>query len=80
MCPVIVGTESMQVTCSYKGEERKNCTGAVEGTVARFRCVNFYENVGSDRELVHVCVNGSWDQSPPVCVPSGQYYPFTIFI
>ncbi|XP_063918421.1 uncharacterized protein LOC135133832 [Zophobas morio] len=70
MCPVIVGTESMQVTCSYKGEERKNCTGAVEGTVARFRCVNFYENVGSDRELVHVCVNGSWDQSPPVCVPS----------
>ena len=67
LCPSIVSTPRMRVTCTYKGKERENCTEAVEGTRARFQCANFYVQLKS--KPVHVCTNGMWDQPNPQCVP-----------
>ncbi|XP_063918420.1 uncharacterized protein LOC135133831, partial [Zophobas morio] len=76
LCPSIVSTPRMRVTCTYKGKERENCTEAVEGTRARFQCANFYD-VQLKSKRVHVCTNGMWDQPNPQCVPVCGQKPTT---
>ncbi|XP_063918251.1 modular serine protease-like isoform X2 [Zophobas morio] len=69
VCPAIVSTPIMQVKCTYKSKERENCTGAVEGTLAKFRCADFYEDVQLKSRPPQICVNGEWSQQNPQCVP-----------
>jgi hypothetical protein len=60
----------MRVTCIYnKHEETENCTEAVEGTLVRFDCAPFYEDLGLSRHPIHICRDGSWDQRRPECTP-----------
>jgi hypothetical protein len=70
LCPSIQSTSTMRVTCIYnKHEETENCTEAVEGTLVRFDCAPFYEDLGLSRHPIHICRDGSWDQRRPECTP-----------
>jgi hypothetical protein len=68
-CPSIYSTSVMTVTCTYNNKRTENCTNAVDGTVAKFRCAPYYEDGGLDRHPAHVCFNGKWSHSIPECVP-----------
>ena len=69
VCPPILSTPIMQVTCSYKGKEIENCTRAVEGTTAKFQCGDLYEDVQLKTRSVNICTGGVWSQPNPQCVP-----------
>ncbi|RZC34678.1 prolow-density lipoprotein receptor-related protein 1-like, partial [Asbolus verrucosus] len=68
-CPVIHSTPTMKVTCTYKNKVTDNCTDAIDGTLAKFHCATFYEDLGLQNMPVHLCHDGSWNQRRPECVP-----------
>ena len=69
LCPSIVSTPRMRVTCTYKGKERENCTEAVDGTSAKIQCADFYEDLQLENKPDHICFDGTWSQPHPQCVP-----------
>ncbi|XP_063919441.1 uncharacterized protein LOC135134643 isoform X2 [Zophobas morio] len=68
-CPPRVSTPTMHVTCVYREKEIENCTEPVEGTIAKFRCAPFYEDLQLKKRPVHICNDGTWDQPLPECEP-----------
>ncbi|XP_064212353.1 modular serine protease isoform X2 [Tribolium castaneum] len=70
LCSPLSSTKVMTVTCTYpnnKGEG--NCTNAIDGTLARFKCEPLYEDPNLQRIPGRVCRDGTWDNSSPECVP-----------
>ncbi|KAJ3653969.1 hypothetical protein Zmor_013188 [Zophobas morio] len=68
-CPPINSTLAMTVTCTYNDKELTPCTGALEGTIARFRCADFYEDQGLESQPLRICAKGAWGSNLPKCVP-----------
>ncbi|KAJ3665177.1 hypothetical protein Zmor_000686 [Zophobas morio] len=69
VCKPRVSSSTIHVTCMYKQKETENCTDAIEGTLAKFKCAPFYEDLGLRTKPVHICQGGEWDQPEPHCVP-----------
>ncbi|RZB40334.1 Trypsin domain containing protein, partial [Asbolus verrucosus] len=69
-CPPIYSTSNMKVTCRHKNQTTENCTDAVDGTLAKFECASYYEDLGLRNMPVHLCHNGLWNQRTPECVPA----------
>ncbi|XP_063925673.1 modular serine protease-like [Zophobas morio] len=69
VCPVRKSTPNLNVTCVYKNMETENCTEAINGTLVKFKCASFYENFDLNRQAVHICQDGNWDQTEPKCQP-----------
>ncbi|XP_044259079.1 uncharacterized protein LOC123007726 [Tribolium madens] len=70
LCSPLESTRVMTVTCTYpnnKGEG--NCSNAIDGTLARFKCEPLYEDPNLQRIPGRICRDGSWDNSSPECVP-----------
>ncbi|KAJ3665180.1 hypothetical protein Zmor_000688 [Zophobas morio] len=68
-CKPRLSSSTVRVTCSYNDKETENCTDAVEGTLAKFKCAPFYEDLALKTKPVHICQDGEWDQPEPHCVP-----------
>ncbi|KAJ3665179.1 hypothetical protein Zmor_000687 [Zophobas morio] len=71
-CKPRISSSTVRVTCMYKNKETENCTDAIEGTLAKFKCAPHYEDPALRTKPVHICQNGEWDQPEPHCVPGGQ--------
>ena len=69
VCPVRNSTPNLNVTCIYQNKQTQNCTEAIDGTLAKFKCASFYEDFGLNRKPVHICQDGNWDQREPKCEP-----------
>ena len=60
----------MTVTCTYNGRTLDVCEKPLDGTLAKFRCADYYEDKGLERYPTHVCYNGEWNHLLPECLPS----------
>jgi hypothetical protein len=67
-CPPIYSTTILAVKCTTRGKQTINCTDAVDGTIAQFRCASFYEDSRLARPTA-VCTDGKWSESVPDCRP-----------
>ncbi|XP_068900932.1 uncharacterized protein [Tenebrio molitor] len=67
-CPPIYSTAILTVKCTARGKEAMNCTDALDGTVANFRCASFYEDSRLARPKA-VCTDGKWSEIVPDCRP-----------
>ncbi|XP_068902110.1 coagulation factor IX-like [Tenebrio molitor] len=67
-CPSIPSTATMTVKCTVKNKEMVNCTDALEGTIAQFKCASYYEDSRVSRPKA-ICVDGKWSESVPDCRP-----------
>jgi secreted trypsin-like serine protease len=67
-CSSLQNMVTTKVVCEYKGKVIENCTDPADGTIAKFKCAEFYEeksfNLGS-----LLCVDGTWSRPHPKCVP-----------
>jgi hypothetical protein len=45
-----------------------NCTEALDGTVAQFKCASYYEDSRVSRPKA-ICVDGRWSEDVPDCRP-----------
>ncbi|RZB40332.1 hypothetical protein BDFB_009005 [Asbolus verrucosus] len=72
----------MKVTCIHNNKITENCTDAVDGTLAKFECAPYYEDLGLRHTPVHLCYDGSWNQRRPQCVPDvmGKIRPKELFM
>lgn len=60
----------MTITCVYPDKgETENCTNAIDGTLAKFKCAPFYEDPYLQRLPAQVCKDGTWSQRKPECSP-----------
>jgi hypothetical protein len=70
-CPSINNTSTRSVTYEHKTTHMGNSI-PIDGTIARFTCAPFYEK-DSVKQRPFVCLDGTWAESAPKCVPvSGQ--------
>ena len=67
ICPSLFDTPTTKVTCSYNNAVIEDCTQAVEGTIAKFRCSPFYENPQLENRPFRICTSGTWDEEQPYC-------------
>jgi hypothetical protein len=67
-CPSIYSTATMTVKCTVKNKEMVNCTDALDGTIAQFKCASYYEDSRVSRPKA-ICVDGRWSESVPDCRP-----------
>jgi hypothetical protein len=68
ICPPIYSNSILTVKCIANGKETINCTDALDGTIAHFRCASFYEDSRLARPTA-VCTAGKWSESVPDCRP-----------
>jgi secreted trypsin-like serine protease len=67
-CPSIYSTATMTVKCTVKNKEMVNCTDALDGTIAQFKCASYYEDSRVSRPKA-ICIDGRWSESVPDCRP-----------
>lgn len=60
----------MSVNCTLNEALLKDCKTPVEGTIARFKCADFYEDLSLAIFPIHICINGKWSHDEPNCEPS----------
>lgn len=60
----------MKATCTFNHQEIVNCKDPPSGTIAKFECLPFYEDLSRSRNAVQKCFDGSWEtENKPRCVP-----------
>jgi hypothetical protein len=70
-CPSINNTSTRSVTYEHKSTHIGNSV-PIDGTIARFTCAPYYEK-NSVEQRPFVCLDGTWSQPAPKCIPvSGQ--------
>lgn len=69
-CKARSSTSFVSVFCSFNSVPLKDCLNPVEGTLARFKCADFYEDESLERHPFHVCTGGKWSYDLPKCEPS----------
>jgi hypothetical protein len=67
-CSSIQNTVRTKVVCEFKNREIVNCTDPFDGTIAKFKCAQFYEEKSLNLDPL-LCVNGTWSRPAPKCVP-----------
>lgn len=67
-CPSLMSTNITIVECSFKNEE-VSCIRPPDGTIARYKCANYYEDPQFSKNPIQLCRDGQWDQKSPECVP-----------
>ena len=73
MCPTIASTKVMNITCYFNIRKLKNCAEPVVGTIAKYHCAPFYEDVKLMEHSLYCngsWGNASWTPGTPYCVPS----------
>jgi hypothetical protein len=61
-------TVRTKVVCEFKNREIVNCSDPFDGTIAKFKCAQFYEEKSLNLDPL-LCVNGTWSRPAPKCVP-----------
>ncbi|XP_063930382.1 uncharacterized protein LOC135142584 isoform X2 [Zophobas morio] len=72
MCPTIASTKVMNITCYFNIRKLKNCAEPVVGTIAKYHCAPFYEDVKLMEHSLYCngsWGNASWTPGTPYCVP-----------
>jgi secreted trypsin-like serine protease len=67
-CSSIQNTVRTKVVCEFKNREIVNCSDPFDGTIAKFKCAQFYEEKSLNLDPL-LCVNGTWSRPAPKCVP-----------
>lgn len=60
----------MTVTCLRNGVKLPHCRNALEGTIARIKCADFFEDLSLAACPPLYCFDGNWSYSLPNCDPS----------
>ncbi|XP_063910051.1 uncharacterized protein LOC135127542 isoform X1 [Zophobas morio] len=56
-------------TCSTNNTIIEECRRSVEGTVTKFRCAPFYEDLQLETKPFRTCSNSTWSKEQPHCQP-----------
>lgn len=74
-CEPRVSTAFMSINCTLNNVLLKDCKKPVEGTIASFKCSDFYEDLSLATHPIHICTKGEWSYELPQCEPSMNCFP-----
>lgn len=74
-CATIPLKDEYNVQCSYRNSP-VSCENPYRGTTAKYECKPLYEDLNLQNNPYRRCEDGTWDYSPPSCLPSMRWIKF----